>query len=397
MSRFAAGAEDGPLTLYFVAGELSGDTHAALVMEQIAAAGRAARLLGVGGPRMAQVARETGGAVADWTREAAVLGLWEVLRKYGWFRRQFDTTLAEILTLGPDGVVLVDYPGFNLRLARALRKAGYRGKIIYYISPQVWAWNPGRIPEMAKILDLMICILPFEPPLYERSGLKAVFAGHPLLDHLWEKRIETGREENLVGLFPGSRLREVRKHFPVMIQAARRARRVMPELVFEAAAADERLAEEMRRMLKGDPLVTVTAGSAHELMQRAAAGLVASGTATLEAAYFGMPFGLIYKVAWPTYLAARLVVRLKWIGMVNILAGRTVVNEYIQGRASDQNLMFEILHLMSNDGARLKLQENLAEAVSKLGRGGAAARAAWEILKELERSRSGRQMASAGA
>ncbi len=377
-----------PLSLYFIAGEMSGDMHGALVMQHLARSGYPVRLFGVGGPLMAKVAREHGGVFTDWTSEAAVLGLWEVLKKYGWFKRQFNTTLAEILSLNSDGVVLVDYPGFNLRMARALRRKGYRGQLIYYISPQVWAWNSGRIVAMVKLLSLMICILPFEPPLYDKSGLRAVFVGHPMLDHLWQQKLNIPRTENLVGFFPGSRLREVRKLFPIMLRAAHRIRRVMPEVVFEVAAADERIAREIRRLLRDDTIIKVEVGRSRELMQRAMVGIVASGTATLEAAYFGLPFGIVYKVSWLTYLAAKMVVRLRWIGLVNILAGRTVANEYIQNRASESNVMFEILHLVSNDGARLKMQESLRDVVNKLGTRGASKRAADVILREFHIHRS---------
>jgi lipid-A-disaccharide synthase len=333
---------------------------------------------------MAAVAAQHGGVIGDWLADSAVMGLWEVYKKYFWFKRQFDTTLAEILASDPDGVVFIDYPGFNLRLSRALRAKGYKGQIIYYISPQVWAWNTGRIPRMAKLLNLMICILPFEPPLYEKSGLPSIFVGHPMLDHLWRERRKGERHANLVGFFPGSRLREIRKHFPVMLRAARRVRRIMPDVEFEVAAPDQRLADELRRLIKGDPLIKIGEGNARDLMQRAMVGIVASGTATLEAAYFGMPMGIMYKVSWSTYHAAKLLVKLKWIGMVNILADKTIVNEYIQKRANESNVMYEIFHLLTNDGARLKMQDNLAEVVAKLGTRGASKRTASVIIREFQ-------------
>ena len=158
---------------------------------------------GFGGPQMAALAGA--GAVHDWIGRAAVLGIIDVVKNYGYFHEKFAVALREIAREKPDAVVLIDYPGFNLRLAAALKKGGTSAKVIDYISPQVWAWNRGRIPKMARILDLMICIFPFEQPLYEQSGLKTVFVGHPMLDSLAEKRVEGGREENLLGLFPGSR------------------------------------------------------------------------------------------------------------------------------------------------------------------------------------------------
>ena len=159
-----------------------------------------------------------------------MVGLWDVLKKYGYFRAQFDRMLREIVEAKPDAVLFIDYPGFNLRLAKALRKPAPQLRLFYYISPQVWAWNRGRIPKMARILDLMLCIFPFEQPLYEKSGLHTVFVGHPMLDSLAGKRME--REPDLVALLPGSREKEVRKIFPVMIAAAKILRHAESEPSF---------------------------------------------------------------------------------------------------------------------------------------------------------------------
>src|SRR5205823_4166457 len=172
--------------------------------------------IGRGGPQMRIIAGEQ---FKNWIGNAAVLGLWEVVLKYGYFRKQFRETLKEIEESKPDAVVLIDYPGFNLRLARALRKQSPHQKIIYYISPQVWAWNRGRIEQMARFLDLVLCIFPFEADLYNQSGLRAVFVGHPMIERLRAQKINIERDPNLLGLFPGSRLREVRKIFPVAICA----------------------------------------------------------------------------------------------------------------------------------------------------------------------------------
>src|SRR5947209_8607754 len=166
------------------------------------------RLIGRGGPQMKAVADVD---FQNWIDKSGVLGLWEVIKHYGYFRKQFHGALREIETSKPDAVVLIDYPGFNLRVARALRKRMRSQKIIYYISPQVWAWIRGRIKKMARWLDLMLCIFPFEADLYNESGLRTIFVGHPMIERLREKRIDIQRDPDLVGLFPGSRAREVRK------------------------------------------------------------------------------------------------------------------------------------------------------------------------------------------
>ena len=165
------------MTLYFVAGEASGDNHGAALMQSLRQLDSDLSFIGRGGPRMAAIAGQN---FRNWTDEAGVVGLWEVVKRYGYFRRQFHDTLAEISQAQPAAVVLIDYPGFNLRLARALRSRSAAQKIIYYISPQVWAWNRGRITQMARYLDLMLCIFPFEAELYNASGLRTIFVGHPI-------------------------------------------------------------------------------------------------------------------------------------------------------------------------------------------------------------------------
>ncbi len=342
------------MTIYFAAGEVSADNHGAALMHSLRELRPGLKFIGRGGPRMQQIA---GAQFRDWIGEAAVLGLWEVLRKYGYFRKQFHQTLGEISVSKPDAVVLIDYPGFNLRLARALRRQSQSQKTIYYISPQVWAWNRGRIKKMARLIDLVLCIFPFEANLYSESGLRAVFVGHPMIENLETQKIETARDPNLIGLFPGSRLREVRKIFPVMIEVARLLLRSRPGLRFCVAAASEGLAREMSEMLRSGQsenrqAIEIILGQTPALMQQAWAGLVASGSATLEAAYFRMPFVLIYKVAWPTYIAARLVVNVDYLGMPNLLADKQVVPEFIQHEAKPSVIVKALQALMDDAKVR---------------------------------------------
>jgi lipid-A-disaccharide synthase len=379
------------MSIYFVAGEVSADNHGAALMRSLRELDCDLHFVGRGGPQMKEVA---GGQFKNWISEAAVLGLWEVLRKYGYFREQFDETLQEIRESKPDAVVLIDYPGFNLRLARALRAQGRQQKVIYYISPQVWAWNRGRIKRMAHFIDLMLCIFPFEVDLYNQAGLRALFVGHPMIERLQARKSDTQRERNLIGLFPGSRSREVRKIFPVMLEAARELRQHNSNLRFEVAAASEQLAQEITRLRlrhpadqtrdqEGRGAIQITVGRAAEIMQRAWAGIVASGSATLEAAYFRLPFVLIYKVAWPTYLAARLVVNVKYLGMPNLLADTEVVSEFIQHRAKPNAIVKAVQPLIEDANARERMISEFDAIVPKLGDIGASQRAARAIIEEI--------------
>jgi lipid-A-disaccharide synthase len=369
------------MTIYFVAGEVSADNHGAALMRSLRILDPELKFIGRGGPQMQQIA---GAQFKNWIGDAGVLGLWEVLRKYGYFREQFRQTLNEIQESKPDAVVLIDYPGFNLRLARALRRQSLRHKTIYYISPQVWAWNRGRIKRMAHFIDLVLCIFPFETDFYAASGLRAVFVGHPMIERLETQKIDTHRDRNLIGLFPGSRSREVRKIFPVMIEAARRLLQLNATLRFQVAAASEELAREMSEQLADRQAIETTVGQTTTIMQRAFVGMVASGSATLEAAYFGMPFILIYKVAWPTYVAARLVVNVDFLGMPNLLAGKEVVPEFIQHEAKPDAIVKAVWLLMEDSPARDRMISDFDAITSKLGGPGASERAAQAILEELE-------------
>ena len=378
------------MTIYFVAGEVSADNHGAALMRSLSVLDPESKFIGRGGPQMQQVA---GAQFKNWIGDAAVLGLWEVLRKYGYFRDQFHQTLVEIPESKPDAVVLIDYPGFNLRLARALRRRSQTPKLIYYISPQVWAWNRSRIKKMAHFIDLVLCIFPFEADLYNESGVRAIFVGHPMIERLETQKIETDRDPNLVGLFPGSRLREVRKIFPVMIEAARLLLQTKRSLRFQVAAASEGLAREMCEMLRSKQLedwhaIEIVVGQTPALMQHAWAGIVASGSATLEAAYFQMPFVLIYKVAWLTYIAARLVVNVDYLGMPNLLADKEVVPEFIQHEAKPESIVNTVRSLMEDANARDRMISDFDSIIGKLGRGGASEKAAQTIIQELKERRS---------
>jgi lipid-A-disaccharide synthase len=377
------------MTIYFAAGEVSADNHGAALMRALRQLNPGLKFIGRGGPQMQQVA---GAQFKNWIGDAAVLGLWEVLRKYGYFREQFRQTLNEIQESKPDAVVLIDYPGFNLRLARALRRQSQSQKTIYYISPQVWAWNRGRIKKMAHFIDLVLCIFPFETDLYAASGLRAVFVGHPMIEGLETRKIDDHRDQNLIGLFPGSRSREVRKIFPVMTAATRRLLQLNPTLRFQVAAASEGLAREMSEMLRAEQLadrqtIEIAVGQTAAIMQRAFVGIVASGSATLEATYFGMPFVLIYKVAWPTYVAARLVVNVDFLGMPNLLAGKEIVPEFIQHEAKPDAIVKAVRLLMEGTPARDRMILDFDAIISKLGGTGASDRAAQAILEELKEAR----------
>lgn len=372
--------------VYVVAGELSGDAHGAGLLRSLVEMVPDLEIHGAGGPEMAEIA---GPGLRDWVEDAAVMGVWEVLKRYGWFKQRFAEMLAELKKFQPDLLLLIDYPGFNLRFAEAVKRECTQTRIVYYISPKVWAWNKRRIPVMARVLDEVLCLFPFEPPIFQAAGLKSTFVGNPLVDELEEKRLPAvHREERLVGLFPGSREREIARLFPMMIATAQRLKSSDAGLKFEVPAASATLAAQIRGLMAeagAGNLITVTTGGSHSLMQRACCAVIASGTATLEAAYYGLPYCLVYRVAPLTYVLGKMLVKIEHIGLVNILAEEGVVEELIQARAEPVAVARSLGGFLESPAKREALQARLAETSAKLGGKGAHQRAARAVAEWLAR------------
>ncbi len=370
------------MKFYVVAGEKSGDKQAALLMQELQNLNPHLSFAGLGGSRMHALEPD---AIEDWAEQAAVIGVVEVLRHARFFLRRLKEMEERIAKDQPDALLLIDYPGFNQRLAQRVRKRCPNLKIVWFIAPMVWAWHKSRIPKLAATLDLMLCTFPFERPLFEKAGLRTRFVGHPLADEISATRRDNVREEKLIGLFPGSRMREVERHFPIFLQVVARLRTLHPEWKIETSASSPKLLQKMQSMAarSGVPEadINIRTGNYHSLMDRAQAALVTSGTATLEAALHNLPFALVYKVAWGTYLLGRLLLTIRFIGMVNILADSAVTQELIQSDFNVANCIAELERLMRPE-EREKTLRAMHNAVSCLAqRGGAAAVAAREIMQ----------------
>lgn len=373
------------MKIYVIAGEKSGDKQGALLMKELLARRPDTEFYGLGGSEMHAVAE----GVRDWAEQAAVIGVVEVLCHARFFLRELKAMERRIAEDKPALLILIDYPGFNQRLAERVHKRCPDTKIAWFIAPMVWAWHKGRLPKLARDLDLMLCTFPFEKIHFENAGLRTEFVGHPLADDIAATKQSDKREENLIGLFPGSRSHEIEKHFPVFLQLIRRAKEKHPEWHFEVSASNPRLELQMRKIaahegFRDADLPPIGVGTYHELMDRATVALVTSGTATLEAALHDLPFILVYKVAWGTYILGRLLLTIRFIGMVNILADAPVTTELIQHDFSPQRCMQELEKLMLPEQRKETLR-NVQAAVSSLSRrGGAAAQAAEAILSLLE-------------
>jgi lipid-A-disaccharide synthase len=359
-----------PLRLLFIAGEASGDNHSAAVIREIKARRPDAEIFGAGGPKMREAGMEL---LVDLT-EHAVVGIVEVLKNYGTFKRIFNQLIAEAERRKPDAVILTDYPGFNLRFAAQMKRRGI--KVIYFISPQVWAWHASRAKQIERDVDLMLTIFPFEKAWYAKHApkLHVEFVGHPFADAIGANPKSEIRNPKLVLLLPGSREREVAKIFPVMAAAIEK----MPsDVKFIAAAVNETTAAMMNH-----PRVEVQLGNAHDWMQRATLAITASGTATMECAFYGCPMVVVYKVNWLTYWLGRMLVKVKWIAMPNVIAGREIVREFIQHEATPDAVAAAANELLAGEEKRARMKEDLAKVIASLGENGASARTAKMILTE---------------
>lgn len=372
----------GPAHIVIVAGELSGDIHASRILRALRQQHPEIQAWGFGGDHLAG----EGMQIREHIRDLSVMGFVEVLKRYGYFRRIFHQLLNEIRSRKPDLILLVDYPGFNLRLAEALRGSGI--PIVQYVCPQVWAWKAGRIPRMARCLDRLICIFPFEPPLFAHTGLDARYSGHPLVDETAEVVAEPHWQGSpRLALVPGSRRQEIERLFIPMMEAAHVLRGEFPTLALRVPAADAGLAQRMRELLATRPDLhppDIVDGHMRELVKGADAALVTSGTATFEAALLGTPMVIVYKTSPMTYAIGKRLIRIPWIGMVNIIAGREICPELIQENAEPNAMADALRPLLTETPVRAKMLEGMLDVRSKLvsdEQGMAPASLVWELLE----------------
>jgi lipid-A-disaccharide synthase len=366
-----------------VAGEASGDGHGAELIQAIKEKSPSTRILGVGGPRMAAAGQEQ---LLDLSAHA-VLGLTEVLKQYFKFRKFRDQILELAKQERPDAVVLIDCSGFNLRLTPQLRRDLPGTRIIYYISPQVWASRASRVKAMQRDIDLLIAILPFEKEWYAKAAPKfnVRWVGHPVLDRV--RMVEVVEPNpNFVALLPGSRKTEVEKHLPALWEAALIMGRNMPGLKFILLSPNEAIQKYSLQMLAKLPAPNFTfeynVGYAISHLSRCSLALVASGTASLECALVGIPLIVVYRVHPLTYAVGRRVVKVKFLSIVNVMAGEAVVPEFLQDNLEPSAVAQEALELLGNPKRREAMKRRVAEVVATLGEPGASKRAAEAILLE---------------
>jgi lipid-A-disaccharide synthase len=368
-----------------VAGEASGDIYGADLVREALLLDPGLQFYGIGGDRM----RAAGVEILVDSAEMAVMGLVEVLKHFRVISAAYFKLKTLLCSAPPDLLILIDYPGFNLRLAGAAKKAGV--KVLYYISPKVWAWKAGRIRKIAATVTRMAVIFPFEVPLYEKAGVPVSFVGHPMLDLV---NVSMRREEaatsfgldpsrKIVGLFPGSRRSEIERILPAILAAAKLLQRRFPGLQFVLPLASTLRDEDILPHLKQTGInAVITRQRIHDLIRACDAVISVSGTVTLEIALVGTPMVIIYKLAPVTYQVAKRLVQIEHVGLCNIVAGETIVRELLQNDASPEKIAAEIANILENPAYEMAMRQKLGAIRGMLGAGGASGNVA-RLVEQL--------------
>jgi lipid-A-disaccharide synthase len=366
-------------------GEPSGDLYGAELVNRLRAlVPSGLEVFGLGGDRL----QGEGARLAAHVRDLAVVGLLEVVTHLRRLRGIFRRVLEEVDREPPDVAVLVDYPDFNLRLARELRKRGVR--VVYYVSPQLWAWRGGRIRTVRATVARMLVIFPFEEAIYRRAGVPVSFVGHPLLDTVRPEPdpiaflagLGLDPHRPVVAVLPGSRPQEVLHNLPPLMGGIDRIGTARPDVQFVLAGAPS-LPPGLFAAAVGSRPVRLISGQTHRIVGSATLALVASGTATVETALLGTPMVVVYRVAPLTYFLGRPFVRVSQFAMVNLIAERAVVPELIQGNFTAGSVAREAISLLADPERRTRMQDDLAEVRRRLGGPGASLRAAEAVASEL--------------
>lgn len=368
-----------------VAGEASGDRHAANLFLELKERIPGVLGIGMGGLKMT----EAGIDVRYDSSRIAVIGLVEVIRHYREIRQALNQMKQIIAIERPDLLICVDYKEFNFKLASFAKQSGI--KVLFYVSPQVWAWRPGRVLKYGKVIDMMAVIFPFETPYYEEHDIPVRYVGHPSVDKVHPEysreqdfnRFELDHGYSVVGLLPGSRNMEVKRLLPVMLQAAENVLETIPEVQFVLPQADSITDELLQQYLSKAPFkVKVIKNQPYDVIQCCDAVMTTSGTATLEVTLLTVPMVITYKLSTLTYWLGKWLVKSLFIGLPNIIAGKGIVKELIQHQATARNLSDEIIRILTDKPYQEQMRLALAEVKEELGHGGGSKVMA-EIAEEM--------------
>ena len=378
-----------PKKIFICAGEASGDMYGSHLVKEIKQLYPDAVFTGIGGERM----KEAGVRTYFGLSSLAYMGVLEVLRHYIRFRNIFNSLVRAARLEKPDLAILIDYPSFNLRLAKKLNQAGV--PIVYYISPQIWAWGKKRIHTIKKLVRKIIVIFNFEEAIYKKAGVDVEFVGHPLLDTARPKSTRSdflrllGLDEDKVtiALLPGSRKKEVEHLLPVMMDTADIIHKEMPNTQFALAKYSDLPARLFDSILKKHDIPVAAADDrVHDILNAADFAIVKSGTGTLEAAIMATPMIIVYRTSFLTALVSKLTIRLPYVGMVNVMSGKKIVPEFLQYDVRPKNMADEVLDILKHKGKYESIKQDLVKIKGMLGQAGASRRAANIIAEILEGS-----------
>ena len=371
-----------------IAGEASGDLHGAKLVQALLDAYPKARFTGMGGGHM----RDAGVNTLFGIERMGAVGLVEIFSDFGHYFGAYRALMKEIASLKYTAVILIDYPTLNLRLAKHSRK--HSCPVYYFISPQIWAWRKGRIEDIRKSVHKMFVILPFEEKMYQEAGVDAEFLGHPFIDVVHPTRTRGDNLEKfaldshkkIVGLLPGSRMNEITSLLDEMLLAAEKVKREMGECQFLLPVADTIDPVLIQKKLGSNPLdIKILKGETYNVMNTCDALIIASGSATLEAGIIGCPMVIIYKLSPLTYWLALMLINTPYYGLINIVAGESVVPELIQGKANAENIAAEILKFLKNPEYCQEVQNRLLLVRKNLGRPGVMKAVAASMVDSLSK------------
>lgn len=371
---------------YIIAGEASGDLHGSNLVASIRQKDPGAKIRAWGGEKM----RRNGANVVKNYHDLAFMGFVEVLMNLNTILKNFNICKKDITEFNPDALILIDYPGFNLKIAKWAKKKGF--KVFYYISPQVWAWKRRRVYTIKKVVDKMLCILPFEKKFYDNYDVDCQFVGHPLLDEIakvepvdkdkFYKANRLNPKKELIALLPGSRKQEVSRMLTVMLEVVK----MFPNYQFVIACAPSLPVSYYKKIIGEKSNVRLVVNRTYQLLQLSSAAIVTSGTATLETALLDVPEVVCYKANKISYLIARQVARVKYICLVNLIMDRLVVKELIQGEMTANSIRDELQSLLNSSKRQKKLLEDYEELKYVLGNAGASDRAAETIISYVKKN-----------
>jgi len=361
-----------------VAGEASGDLHGSGLVRELITLQPDLEIFGVGGDKMQQ----QGVSLRYHIREMSVLGFVDVLKRFRFFKRVYHDLVALMDENKPGLLILIDYPGLNLKLARAAKNRNIQ--VLYYIAPQVWAWGSNRIQKMVRLVDKMAVIIPFEEKLFRNAGIDAKFVGHPLLEVVASRHSKQeffrlnglALDKKVIGLLPGSRVQEIKRLLPEMIITAKRFVKKHPEFEVVIGRTSSVPEELYRDLICKNNNILLLENSTYDVMKHSDLLIVASGTATLESALFGTPLMIVYKVDPISYFIGRQLIKIDSIGLVNVIAERKIVPEFIQHKFRSNYMLPRMEAMLFNDEERSRVIHDLNQIKQKLGEPGASQRSA---------------------